>query len=80
MLIEEVKELFDNDKMAAWLTEITKDHMMQNIFQDLISSLSKMKLLFKFRVTSKEEVESKEKKGKKRKKFIILNTHWDLTD
>ena len=61
------KELFDNDKMAAWLTEITKDPYDAKHLPRFNFKFVKNETAIQFRVTSKEEVESKEKKGKKEK-------------
>ena len=69
------KELFDNDKMAAWLTEITKDPYDAKHLPRFNFKFVKNETAIQFRVTSKEEVESKEKKGKKEKKVY----HFEYT-
>jgi len=73
------KKLFDNDKMAAWLTEITKDpydakHLPRFDFKFIDNETA-----IKFRVTSKfedEETKDSEKKkaekDKKNKKVFLL--------
>lgn len=73
------KKLFDNDKMAAWLTEITKDpydakHLPKFDFKFIDNETA-----IKFRVTSKfedEETKDSEKnkaeKDKKNKKVFLL--------
>ena len=63
------KKLFDNDKMAAWLTEFTKDpydakHLPKFSFKFIDNETA-----IKFRVTSKHEDENEDedkKKGKNR--------------
>ena len=69
------KELFDNDKMAAWLTEITKDPYDAKHLPRFNFKFVKNETAIQFRVTSKEEVESKDKKGKKEKKVY----HFEYT-
>tara|TARA_A100001035_G_scaffold129202_1_gene101603 strand:+ start:672 stop:3122 length:2451 start_codon:yes stop_codon:yes gene_type:complete len=69
------KELFENDKMAAWLTEITKDPYDAKHLPRFNFKFVKNETAIQFRVTSKEEVESKEKKGKKEKKVY----HFEYT-
>ena len=66
------KELFDNDKMAAWLTEITKDpydgkHLPRFNFKFADDGKS-----FQFRVKSEELVISKEDSSKKEKKEYLF--------
>ena len=66
------KELFDNDKMAAWLTEITKDpYDGQNLpkFNFKFSDDGKS---FQFRVKSQEIVESEDDSTKKEKKEYLF--------
>ena len=69
------KELFDNDKMAAWLTEITKDPYDAKHLPRFNFKFVKNETAIQFRVTSKEEIESKDKKGKKEKKVY----HFEYT-
>ena len=69
------KELFDNDKMAAWLTEITKDPYDAKHLPRFNFKFVKNETAIQFRVTSKEEAESKDKKGKKEKKVY----HFEYT-
>jgi dipeptidyl aminopeptidase/acylaminoacyl peptidase len=69
------KELFDNDKMAAWLTEITKDPYDAKHLPRFNFKFVKNETAIQFRVTSKEEVESRDKKGKKEKKVY----HFEYT-
>ena len=69
------KELFDNDKMAAWLTEITKDPYDAKHLPRFNFKFVKNETAIQFRVTSKEEVESKDEKGKKEKKVY----HFEYT-
>lgn len=69
------KELFDNDKMAAWLTEITNDPYDAKHLPRFNFNFVKDETAIQFRVTSNEEVESKEKKGKKEKKVY----HFEYT-
>ena len=66
------KELFDNDKMAAWVTEITKDpYDGQNLpkFNFKFSDDGKS---FQFRVKSQEMVESEDDSTKKEKKEYLF--------
>ena len=68
----ERKELFDNDKMAAWLTEITKDpydgkHLPRFNFKFADDGKS-----FQFRVKSEELVISEEDSSKKEKKEYLF--------
>ena len=66
------KELFDNDKMAAWLAEITKDpYDGQNLpkFNFKFSDDGKS---FQFRVKSQEMVESEDDSTKKEKKEYLF--------
>ncbi len=67
-------ELFDNDKMAAWLTEITKDPYDGKHLPKFTFKFVKNETAIRFRVTSTEMVESSDtlKKKKKDKKVFFL--------
>ena len=67
-------ELFDNDKMAAWLTEITKDPYDGQHLPKFSFKFVKNETAIRFRVTSNELVKSKDtlKKSKKEKKVFYL--------
>ena len=67
-------ELFDNDKMAAWLTEITKDPYDGKHLPKFTFKFVKNETAIRFRVTSSEMVESSDtlKKKKKEKKVFFL--------
>ena len=66
--------LFDNDKMAAWLTEITKDPYDGQHLPKFSFKFVKNETAIRFRVTSNEMVKSKDtlKKSKKEKKVYFL--------
>ena len=73
------KKLFDNDKMAAWLTEITKDPYDAKHLPRFDFKFIENETAIKFRVTSKfedEETKDSEKnkaeKVKKNKKVFLL--------
>ena len=53
-------KLFDNDKMAAWLTEITKDPYDGQHLPKFNFKFVKNETAIRFRVTSTEEVEVKD--------------------
>lgn len=55
-------KLFDNAKMAKWLTEITKDPYDAKHLPKFDFEFVKNNTAIRFRVTSTEEVEAKEKK------------------
>ena len=55
-------KLFDNDKMAEWLTEITKDPYDGQHLPKFSFKFIKNETAIRFRVTSTEEVEAKEEK------------------
>ena len=64
-------KLFDNVKMAKWLTEITKDPYDAQHLPRFSFEFNKSETAIRFRVTSTEEVpvkDDKKKKGKKAKK------------
>ncbi|MFK2819456.1 DPP IV N-terminal domain-containing protein [Flavobacteriaceae sp. LMIT009] len=66
-------KLFDNAKMAKWLSEITKDPYEAKHLPRFSFEFVKNNTAIRFRVTSNEEVEAKEKKkdttkAKKKKK------------
>ena len=66
-------KLFDNAKMAKWLSEITKDPYEAKHLPRFNFEFVKSNTAIRFRVTSNEEVEAKEKKkdtakAKKKKK------------
>ena len=67
-------ELFDNDKMAAWLTEITKDPYDGKHLPKFNFKFVKNETAIRFRVTSSELVESSDtlkKKSKEKKVFFL---------
>ena len=61
-------KLFDNDKMAAWLTEITKDPYDGQHLPKFDFKFVKNETAIRFRVTSTEEVEAKEDEEEKNEK------------
>ena len=60
------KQLFDNVKMAKWLTEITKDPYDAKHLPRLLFKFNKAENAIRFRVTSTEEVEVEEKEEVKK--------------
>ena len=67
-------ELFDNDKMAAWLTEITKDPYDGKHLPKFSFKFVKNETAIRFRVTSNELVKNNDtlKKSKEEKKVFYL--------
>ena len=67
-------ELFDNDKMAAWLTEITKDPYDGKHLPNFSFKFVKNETAIRFRVTSNELVKNNDtlKKSKEEKKVFYL--------
>lgn len=61
-------KLFDNEKMAKWLTEITKDPYDAQHFPKFDFKFVKNETAIRFRITSTEEVEAVEKDVKSDKK------------
>lgn len=61
------KVLFDNAKMAKWLSEITKDPYEAKHLPRLNFTFTKNEKAIRFRITSKEEVEVKEEDKEKTK-------------
>ena len=74
------KELFDNDKMARWLTEITKDPYDAKHLPKFKFKFIDKETAIQFRVTSKyeeeesidEEMDDKEEKKIKKKKVFLF--------
>ena len=63
-------KLFDNDKMAEWLTEITKDPYDGQNLPKFSFKFVKNETAMRFRVTSTEEVEVKDdEKDKKAREY-----------
>lgn len=60
--------LFDNVKMAKWLSEITKDPYEAKHLPRFNFKFVKNETAIRFRVTSREKVEAKDDKGKSKKK------------
>lgn len=58
--------LFDNVKMAKWLSEITKDPYEAKHLPRFDFTFTKDEKAIRFRVNSTEEVDSKEEEGKKK--------------
>ena len=85
------KKLFDNDKMAAWLTEFTKDPYDAKHLPKFNFKFIENETAIQFRVTSKYEDEDEDededekkiktatktslKKTRKRKKYFFLNMY-----
>jgi len=63
------KHLFDNEKMAKWLTEITKDPYDAQHLPKFSFKFVKNDTSIRFRVTSTEEVEEEEKDSVQKKKI-----------
>lgn len=61
-------KLFDNEKMAKWLTEITKDPYDAQHLPKFDFKFVKNETAIRFRITSSEEVEAVEKNEKSKKK------------
>jgi len=61
------KQLFDNEKMAKWLTEITKDPYDAQHLPVFTFKFTENETAIRFRVTSTEEVDVVEKERKERK-------------
>ena len=66
------KQLFDNDKMASWLTEITKDPYDGKHLPRFNFKFSEDGKSFQFRVKSEELVTSEEDSSKKEKKEYLF--------
>lgn len=64
------KKLFDNDDMAKWLTEITKDPYDGKHLPKFSFEFVKNETAIRFRVTSTEEVKAKDEKKDKKKKDV----------
>ncbi len=64
------KELFDNEKMAKWLSEITKDPYDAQHLPYFNFKFVKNETAIRFRITSKEKVEVLEEKKAVEKKII----------
>ncbi|MHB0754020.1 S9 family peptidase [Polaribacter sp. M15] len=64
------KPLFDNVKMAKWLSEITKDPYEAKHLPKFSFTFTKDEKAIRFYVTSKEEVEVKEDEGEVKKDTI----------
>ncbi len=70
------KELFNNEKMAAWLTEITKDPYDAKHLPKFNFKFIENETAIEFRVNSKYERKKKKtvlKKIRKIRKFFISN-------
>jgi dipeptidyl-peptidase-4 len=66
-------KLFDNEKMAKWLTEITKDPYDAQHLPKFEFKFDKNETAIRFRITSTEEVEAVEKDVKSDKKKDEVN-------
>ncbi|MDT8418311.1 MAG: DPP IV N-terminal domain-containing protein [Lutibacter sp.] len=67
-------KLFDNEKMAKWLTEITKDPYDAQHLPKFDFKFVKNETAIRFRITSSEEVEAVEKDEKlDKKKDVVEN-------
>ena len=60
------KHLFDNEKMAKWLTEITKDPYDAQHLPKFSFKFVKNETAIQFRVTATEEVEAEEEDEEKK--------------
>ena len=72
------RKLFDNDKMAAWLTEITKDPYDAKHLPRFDFKFVKNETAIQFRVTSKEEVRSKDTLSKKKMENKVYHLEYVL--
>ena len=72
------RKLFDNDKMAAWLTEITKDPYDAKHLPRFDFKFVKNETAIQFRVTSKEEVKSKDTLSKKKMENKVYHLEYVL--
>ena len=73
MLIKEQEgELFDNDKMASWLTEITKDPYDGKHLPKFDFKFVNNEKAIQFRLESNEMVISKKGLHRKGKKIIFI--------
>ena len=73
------KELFDNEKMAQWLTEITKDPYDAKHLPRFSFKFVKNETAIQFYITSTEKVEE-EKEDDDKKKDAVIKTDSTKTD
>lgn len=73
-------KLFDNDKMAEWLTEITKDPYDGQNLPRFSFKFVKNETAIQFRVTSTEEVEAKDEKKDEKKDEVKDTIKKDSTE